>query len=109
MNPETVGPMIGEKLKTTPMIPMTAPRCFASAARMAITLTNGIMTPAPIAWIIRPMIKIKYWLASVPIKEPVKKMIEKVKKRFLNENFFIKNALVGIIKALANIYPLVSH
>src|SRR5699024_8778137 len=107
--PANPGPMAGANEITNPAIPIANPRFSKGKININIVIINGINTPAPIAWIIRPTIKneklgvIKQ--TNVPtINVPIEK-----RKSLLVEKVSIKNAVIGIIIPFTSIKIVVTH
>ncbi len=80
-NPVNVGPIAGALCTTTPANPIANPRCSAGNNVNTVNCINGKRMPAPIAWIIRDIIKIEKVGENAATIDPRRKIaIEKIYK-----------------------------
>ena len=108
-NPDSVGPMVGAKFNANPIIPIAWPRRSAANRFITTTFINGPKTPAPAAWIIRPIIKMGYDGANPATKVPTANTNTALKYNVRVLRRWIKKAVSGTITPFTNMYPFVIH
>ena len=70
---------------------------------------NGINTPAPTAWITRPVIIIGKLNDSAHIIDQSVNSVIAIRNSLLYEYLLIRNALIGIKIPFTNINPVINH
>src|SRR5699024_7575046 len=107
--PERDGPIAGAKEITKPTVPIAVPRRSTGKIKIKIVIINGIITPAPDAWITLPVIKTGKLGENAQIIVPIANTDMALINNLRVENVSIKKAVTGIIIPFTNINIVVTH
>ena len=109
MIPESVGPIAGANMITSPILPIAAPLFSGGYRRRIVFINTGIINPVPAACNKRPINNIEnpgaIALTSVPkVKTTIAPM-----NTCLVVNHCTNKAEAGISTATTSMYPVESH
>ncbi len=94
---------------TSPKIPIACPRFSIGKPVKRTFINSGIMIAEPDACIMRAPSRSGKMCACPAIIVPSENSVIAVKNSWRVENFWTRNAEVGIMIPLTSIYPVVNH
>ncbi len=109
MKPDRVGPIAGAKEITRPKVPIAVPRRWIGKIAKRIVCISGMIMPPLAACTTRPTRSTAYTGATAQMSVPSAKMPIAAKNIVRVENFWIRNAVAGIMIPLTSMNSVVTH